>query len=227
MQFSFDNLAWYPLPKNYGPTVTVTSIRQVKYNPVPMSVELHKDILELSNNLIEVGAPIYHSLLIEAIEQRSDNPRSALIMGTVALETAIKRYISKLLPETAWLLDNVQSPPVFRILRDYIPDLPAETSIDVTVAIPIALRTRIQGGIEVRNKITHTGEIPENSQASKEYQKYRHNFGNALYYFLLAVRDVVWLLDYYGGEEWALDYVSDATLESLGVKGRGTSVFLH
>jgi hypothetical protein len=33
--------------------------------------------------------------------------------------------------------------------------------------------------------------------------------------WLLAVRDLLWLTDYYNGHEWALEHISPASLQEL------------
>ena len=142
-------------------------------------------------------------------------------MSIAALEAAAKRCISELVPRTTWLLDNMPSPSVFKILRDYIPTLPARNLICGEVVIPKALRSCIQDGVEVRNKIIHVGEIPAKEQESKGYTRFRLNLRSETYSLLFAVRDTVWLLDYYQGHSWALDYVRKSTLESMGIEGRG------
>lgn len=223
MEFSLDRALWYPLPENNGPTSTVGSIRMVRYNSLPLEMNAQEDILNLSSKLIDEGAPVYHSLLIEAIGQFGNNPRSALIMSVAALEAAAKRCISELIPQTTWLLDNMPSPSVFKILRDYIPTLPARNLINGKVVIPKAIRSCIQDGVEIRNKIIHVGEIPEKEQESKGYTRYRQNLRRETYSLLFAIRDMVWLLDYYQGQAWALDYVRKSTLESMNIEGRGDS----
>lgn len=42
-------------------------------------------------------------------------------MMTSALETGIKTHISKLSPDTEWLLENLPSPPIDKIFKNYIP----------------------------------------------------------------------------------------------------------
>lgn len=219
-EFSFDKEQWYPLPRNNGPSVTISPVQPDQPVPRPLAADVDKDIKDLSSALIDEGAPIYHSMFIEARNQHSENPRSALVMGTAALEAAVKRCISMLIPGTAWLLDEMPSPPVFKILRDYIPTLPVRNRVRGQVLIPKSLRTCIQKGIAARNKIIHVGEIPEDA---KDLQKYRQDLRGETYYLLFAVKDVIWLLDYYQGRDWALNYVRKGTLESMGIKDQGNS----
>jgi hypothetical protein len=61
----------------------------------------------------------------------------------------------------------------------------------------------IRSGVERRNRLVH-GNLPE--VEPQEVKK-----------LLLAVRDVLWLCDYYRGLGWALDHLSSETRAALGV----------
>jgi hypothetical protein len=67
--------------------------------------------------------PLAHSLLREAWSQRTANPRSALLMGFTAAEIGVKEYITDCVPGAAWLVENVPSPNIVTLLRDYLPKL--------------------------------------------------------------------------------------------------------
>jgi hypothetical protein len=71
--------------------------------------------------LSEDAPPFARELLQEAWSEENKNPRSALVIGIAALETGIKDLIIGLIPETEWLIRNLQSPPVHRMLGEYLP----------------------------------------------------------------------------------------------------------
>lgn len=221
IDFSFNTQTWYPIPRNKGPEVRPSAV-QPTYNPLPLVDNLKTGIVGLAGERIGEGAPIYHELLTEAFKHRRNrNPKGALVMGAAALESTVKQCISALVPNTSWLLNSIQSPPISKILRDYIPTIPTKNLVNGKVHIPKSLRKTVHTGIEARNKILHTGSIAE---SDKNLESYCHNISSATYHFLYAVQDIVWLLDYYQGQDWALDYVSKTTLESMGIENQGMTI---
>jgi hypothetical protein len=139
--------------------------------------------------------PVAHHLFREAWVQRHANRRSALVIGVAALEVGIKQYIGKVAPDAKWLAENAPSPPVKKMLRDYLPLTPAVERIGERVAAPPRSHLdEIEAAVTARNSIVHVGrnEMDFPSLESK----------------LVAIRDVLWLLDYYSGATWALEHVS-------------------
>lgn len=140
----------------------------------------------------------------EAWTQVDLNPRSALAIGISALEAGLKELISDLVPGAEWLARNAPTPPVVNILREYLPLLPARAKISGQVlSPPEAVIKAIVSGVQRRNRLVH-GALPEVELG--EVKK-----------LLTAVRDVLWLCDYYRGLEWALDHLSPETRAALGV----------
>jgi hypothetical protein len=76
--------------------------------------------------MVESGdqEPVAHQLFREAWELRRSNPRSALAIGIAAAEIGVKDLIASLIPDTRWLVKETPSPPVVKILREYLPMLP-------------------------------------------------------------------------------------------------------
>ncbi len=69
----------------------------------------------------DLTEPLGHTLAREAVALASKSPRSSILIMTAALETAVKMHISCIAPDSAWLIQELPSPPIFKILRDYIP----------------------------------------------------------------------------------------------------------
>jgi hypothetical protein len=59
---------------------------------------------------------------------------------------------------------------------------------------------------ELRNKITHTGEHDPGGE-SPTFEFLNEKLG--------AVRDLLWLLDYYSGHRWAQEHVSGDRVKEL------------
>ncbi len=138
--------------------------------------------------------PLGHDLHREAWEQRRTNPRSSLIIGIAAAEVGCKECISSLVPDARWLAENSPSPPLDHMLAEYIPLLPGKCTFEgKTLAPPDEIIKVVKKGVTMRNKVTHVG-----TQAIAP---------NTLDEVLLAVQDLLWLLDYYAGSAWALAYL--------------------
>jgi hypothetical protein len=147
--------------------------------------------------------PVAHALLREA--QRAEAQReyaSALVMAIAALEIAVKQLIGTLVPAAEWLTLHAPSPPVFEILKDYLPTVPAHESIGGNVAaLPAEILEGLRNGIYRRNEIVHKGQ-----------GELRQVFISRV---LGAVSNVVWVCDYFTGHKWALQNLSDMMLDAL------------
>ena len=144
--------------------------------------------------------PLGHELLREAWNQRASRPRSALLIGVAALEVGVKRFISDVAPDAAWLAINAPTPPIVKMMQKYLPTL--------NTAEPLARPRRdvarvLQEGVELRNKLAHAGDEAEISPEK-------------LTALLRQIRDVLWSLDAARGYSWASDHREAA--ESSGYK---------
>ena len=149
--------------------------------------------------------PLSHILAREATVLIEHHSRSAILMMTSALETGIKTNISKLSPDTEWLLENLLSPPIDKIFKNYIPLLYEKCGRTIEFQQELkSLTKKIKEIIEVRNKIAHTGKLPE-------------NIGN-IYEMLQSVFDILYLLDVLDGNQWAKELVSSKLMRKLNWK---------
>jgi hypothetical protein len=160
--------------------------------------------------LVESGKqePVAHQLFREAWELRRSNPRSAVAIGIAAAEIGVKDLIATLVPNSHWLVKEMPSPSVVRILREYLPILPVRAHFkDKTLKPPAELITLINKGIKYRNDLVHAGaDVPDWLE---------------LEHILRAVNDVLWICKLYAGEEWAGSYVSGETTRVWPASGRG------
>lgn len=146
-------------------------------------------------NTPEIVEPLGHALLREAASVSNESPRSSILIMTAALETAVKMHISKHAPDTAWLMEKTASPPIFNILRDYIPLLHIGRGEDMSFWLHLRpLIGRVEKLVVVRNKVAHTGRIPADA--------------DAIYNNLQLVCDFLYILDVLDGMEWAKTRVS-------------------
>jgi hypothetical protein len=147
--------------------------------------------------------PVAHPLLREA--QRAEAQReyaSALVMAIAALEIGVKQLIGTLVPAAEWLTLHAPSPPVFEILRDYLPTVPAHESVSGNVAaLPAEILEDVRNGVNRRNESVHRGQ-----------GELRQDFVSRV---LGAVEDVLWMCDYFTGHKWALQNLSDRMRAAL------------
>jgi hypothetical protein len=188
VSWSFDNQSWLAMPTDL---YLVGGGFEFYFR---VSARLHGEM----EALIKAGKtePLGHELFLEAWGLRSGNPRSALIIGMSAAEVGFKQCIGKLVPDAEWLANNAPTPPLDKMLSSYLPLLPAKLRIEGHVLKPsLRIRSAIKKGIEARNHSVHVGSEPPR--------------GDDLEELLLSIRDLLYLLDFYCGFEWALEYIRD------------------
>lgn len=196
-EWSFDKKEWYELPE--GQYIIVLGVSS---HTLQILDNTRADIEALLAK--EASEPLGHQLYREAWEQRVENLRSALVIGVAALEVGLKEFIASLVPQAEWLVGNVPTPPLVKMLQEYLPLLPVRCRIEGKVLPPPEdiLKT-LTKGVNLRNKVAHAGGVNLKYDTVEEV--------------LLAVRDVLWLLDYYGGIEWACEHVSDKTRATMNL----------
>jgi hypothetical protein len=74
---------------------------------------------------VEAGAeePLARQVFREAWSHIGVNPRSALVIGVSAAEVGLRGLIGTLIPDAKWLVEEIQTPPVGKILRKFLPTL--------------------------------------------------------------------------------------------------------
>ena len=191
--WSVDEAFWHPAPGDLG--LRVDTFRVLR---------LPEELRAVVDNIVRCGgsAPLHDDLFREAWEQRYENPRSALLIGIAAAELSVKHCISTLVPDAKWLVTNLPTPPLVKMLSEYLPKLPARCKLDGQVKPPPAqVIDLLSKGVTIRNQLSHAGASNPSTDDVEE--------------ILLAVRDVLWLIDFYVGSEWALGFVSPETRDRL------------
>jgi hypothetical protein len=157
----------------------------------PYSLGLFKELDSLLR--AEQSEPVAHELWREAWNLRSRSPRASLMLGLSALEVGVKAYVAASVPNAQWLCEEVPSPPVEKMLREYLPRLPSLQS-EATGPLRIAdsVLEKLKQAIKRRNEVTHRGD----AIAQKEVQDW-----------LKLVRGVLYTLDVHRGHSWAERHV--------------------
>ena len=134
LQFSLDRTQWQHLPY-FGHELDTWSEVHALIDP-SQKVELDQ------YTMTGISQPLGHELLREAFTTRSKNPRSSLLVTMTALEVGVKEYIADLVPSAEWLAFHVPTPPVVKILAEYLPTLPSRAASGVFKAPPRRLLDR-------------------------------------------------------------------------------------
>lgn len=146
--------------------------------------------------------PLAHELLREAKQlAESGATRSGLLMAATAVEAGVKQHLALQRPENGWLLENMPSPPVHVLLKEYLPRVHERQELVSNWALLGPLWQRVQKLVTARNSTTHVGK-PVKLES--------------LYAHLLTATDVLYLLDALGGQLWARTRTSPDVRLALG-----------
>jgi hypothetical protein len=152
----------------------------------------------------EVDEPLGHVFLREAWQHRRGNPRSSLVLGYAAAEVGVKHCIIKLVPAIDWLMLNAPTPPLPAILKNAIPEIAGKIGMSIFPNWPSkTIQQQVQKAQEARNKLAHSGDLTLTQEELEEV--------------LLAVRDLLYLLDYFCGHQWALSNVRKSIMVELNM----------
>jgi len=194
LSWSRDNVFWHPAPSSLSIRLLSSS------SSVCISENAEEDV----NQIIASGTqePVHHELFREAWGQRNGNARSSLITGLSALEVAVKTTISTLIPNTTWLVENIPSPPVTKLLTEYLPKIPVINTIEGKVLPPPkSIMDLLKKAVAIRNQVAHIGGKPSDDETLDQ--------------ILEAISDTLWLLDYYCGHLWAYSHIAESTRQEL------------
>lgn len=171
---------WHPIPSRYS-IVNVTP-------PHTVFVIQETDVNEI-RDLIDTGEPVYHELMRKAKELQHSSPRSSVLIAVSAAEVAVKSIIVNKVPKIKWFVDNIQSPPVVKILIQYLPELFQDEKQFYKPKKEDRLIKTIEYAVNIRNEIVHKGEGPPSTEKVSE--------------IIDAVQELLWICDYYSGYRWA------------------------
>lgn len=147
--------------------------------------------------------PLGHRLIRSAASLFDDSPEGALLILATALESGVKSHVCFLEPGNRWLLEKAPSPPISRILSEYLPKLykqkcPNAPSFDKIKP----WLDEVKEIFNKRNVTAHTGAKPV---LSKPFDHY-----------IEKASDVLYLLDVIEGHEWAKQRLSAELCMALG-----------
>lgn len=154
-------------------------------------------------NDVSAEEGLAHELLREAKVLEGSSPRSAFLIATTALEVGVKAYVAHVSPDTTWLLAELPSPPIHKILRAYIPELQKRQGRPLGYWEKLKpLFNRVAEHAVTRNRLVHAGTIEIKPEVLSEY--------------LRDISDLLYLFDILRGHEWAKHNLSHSLLTVLG-----------
>jgi hypothetical protein len=189
LEWSFDGVEWKPVRR-----IATSARLYISPQPTPWTVEAQEFMGKESSS--ELDEPLGHELLREAWTNRGQNPRSSVVLAVAAAEVGFKQFASKSLPETAWILESLQSPPLISMLTKF----PwSELGLQLNNKVPMVPKSIIKelgSAVSLRNKIVHTG-VAELKDTTVES-------------VITAVRDLLYFLDALEGrgQSWPINNMS-------------------
>jgi hypothetical protein len=184
-EWSLDQETWQMMSVR-GQGRVRTSLHDLGPSAVGRMVEVQR--------LVDAGCemPVGHELLAEAEEYAFVSVRSALVLSLAALEVGFKGLVSNLVPAAAWLVAEVPSPPLEKMLRDYLPMLPKALEVNAGGGdtLTVTVLDEVRKAVRLRNDLVHTGKAKID--------------GRWLDSWLNLCRDLLYLFDFYQGHSWAL-----------------------
>ena len=145
-----------------------------------------------------------HELLREAREQSEGKIRSALLLSVAAVEIGVKRLVAKRAPSASWLVVEAPSPPIVKIIEEYLPTLNDE--LNSRFVLKPAVLDDLRKAVNLRNMLAHRGE------ANIKF--------DWLHSWLRRCYDLLYLFDYLAGETWAARYAElHLVVEPVGDQG--------
>jgi len=143
----------------------------------------------------ELDEPLGHELLREAWTNQETNLRSAIVLAVAAAEVGFKQFASKVFPDCAWILENLQSPPLSKMLDLFPWDKMKLAINEQPVTVPDSIKDELKKAVTLRNEIVHGRSGALTSDITESV--------------LFSVRDLLYFLDaLIDRKVWAFEFMS-------------------
>jgi hypothetical protein len=165
--------------------------------------ELTDPGVQLFQQLLTQGSvyePLGRQLLLDAFALQGSNPRASVALAVAAAEISLKGFVSSQSSSVSesWLLSQMSSLPLQKLIKaDYLGWYTKVRTVagEEPQVMPKAIRRGLQKAIECRNRIIHSNGQPPSPSELSEY--------------LAATNDFLYALDWFSGEEWALNNIRE------------------
>jgi hypothetical protein len=177
---------WHSIPGSYSVNNVTPSRSILKASDIFLT--------ELKNSIIQgIKEPVYHELLREAKELKFNSSRSCTLISISAAEIAVKKVINNLVPKSQWFIDNIQSPPTVKLIKEYFQKIIPTDKYKKIKNKCEQLAGELETAILIRNQIAHHGiNAPEDEKLER---------------IIKTVEQLLWVCDYCSGNDWALTYI--------------------
>ena len=166
IHFSFNQKDWYLVPIAPMPGGVITYDQDEYYkleNEVKTKNKHLARILEESMNSGKT-APIYPRVYFEAVKNLRENNNTAIVLAVEAVEVAVKTCIIHFDNKAKWLIENVPSPPLEKMLKEYVKSLIPKDAPEIPKEL---INHSLHDAIIVRNKIVHSGNCTIETKRTK------------------------------------------------------------
>lgn len=204
LRWSKDSKNWHPVPQTYNISdMEITGIKIFEDCQIEEAIK----VLNFSG-----GAPLYHELFREAWSFRKNHPKVALVTGISAVEVAMRQCIRDFAPGANWWFNIRSTTPKFDdMLEKFLPNLldikngilVSDDKGNVKVLIPSQLKKILIKVNEHRNKLVHCKD-----GSNHDFEVKVDGKSLSVQEMLISIKDLIWLIDYYRGYDWAYDYLS-------------------
>lgn len=182
--WSLDGEEWNRFPSK-------SSLRIHQHRPIEASDAARVRMAAIVTN--RAHEPISHDLIREAGELVHRAPRSALLVAFAALETGTKLQLTRMIPDASALIDRLPSPPLITILQEVLPKtIEAKGLSSGHFPLKKDANDYLRKWVTQRNQVTHGLKHSVNADSVDE--------------FIRFAKDILYLLDYLDGQDWALDH---------------------
>ena len=201
-EWNLGNGRWHPLPSD-------TYVQFNAYSYPELTRAAYDDIVRLFHE--GTLEPFPYELIRETWAQRGAKARSALITAITALEIAVKQFIARRVPPADWLVENVPTPDVIKLMREYLPTLDppagARPGAECFEELPDQLWRLLLKRRNQRNDVIHKPAAYESAGRPDLPPITPERAESAV----LAVREVLYRLDLADGHGWAVAHVGSGT----------------
>ena len=122
-------------------------------------------------------------------------------MAVAAAEVGIKQTAASVAPDTRWLMTEGPSPSAIKLLVEYLPTLRIRRFQGHVVPPTRAMKRNLGDAVKARNELVHAGAFTLEPDRLIE--------------MLDSIKDLLWLLDFYTGQTWALNNMTAPTQREL------------
>lgn len=162
------NMFWSLDKENWNSIVSCPSPENIRVKVVhesPLDTILIKDLMEKGN-----AEPVFFELLREANSISRTNLESGFVIAVSALEVGVKYLIKNHIPQVEWLIDEIPSPPIEKIIREFFPQIISGFNLTEE-------QTRLlKSIITTRNKLVHSGKIENDRKTFFKMMNFINDF---------------------------------------------------